>query len=126
MTDAAVPDLRPTRSAERLAVGFVTCLRDAGLTVPIHSSLTFAEALGETGIESRDRVYWSARATLVRRPEDIEVFDRVFSTFWLQREPRIIRVESEPPSVVPAVSLSPHPTTTATTCRRCGSPAPRS
>ncbi len=111
MTDdvASVGDLRPTGSAERLAVGFVTCLRDAGIVVPIHSSLTFAEALGETGIESRDRVYWSARATLVRRPEDIEVFDRVFSTFWLQREPRIIRVEQEPPSLVLAVDDSETP-----------------
>ena len=102
MSDATA-DLRPTDEPERLAVGFVTCLRDAGIVVPIHSSLTFAEALGETGIGAREQVYWAARATLVRRPEDVEIFDKVFSTFWLQREPRIVRVQQEPPAMVLAV-----------------------
>lgn len=89
---SAAGDLLATSAAERLAVGFVTCLRDAGIGVPIHATLTFAEALGETGLEVRRHVYWAARATLLRRPEDIEVFDRVFSTFWLQREPKIVDV----------------------------------
>ncbi|MGH9060863.1 MAG: vWA domain-containing protein, partial [Acidimicrobiales bacterium] len=33
----------------------------------------------------RDAVYWAGRATLVRRHEDIAVYDRVFDSFWLDR-----------------------------------------
>ena len=35
----------------------------------------------------RDDVYWAGRATLVRRPEDIDVFDRAFRVFWDHAEP---------------------------------------
>ena len=73
-------------SGERIAVAFARLLRGAGLHVPIGSVLTFAQALGEIGIDTRDAVYWSARSTLVHRPEDIELFDRAFAVFWLQRE----------------------------------------
>jgi uncharacterized protein with von Willebrand factor type A (vWA) domain len=31
----------------------------------------------------REAVYWAGRATLVRRPEDIDGYDRVFQAFWL-------------------------------------------
>jgi hypothetical protein len=36
------------------------------------------EALGAV-----DSAYWAGRATLVRRPEDIPVYDEVFGSFWL-------------------------------------------
>ena len=53
--------------------------------------LTFAEALGalsgpevdgSDGVITRENVYWAARTTLVRRPEDVPVFDRAFSVFF--------------------------------------------
>ncbi len=72
-------------SPERIAVGFCRVLRGVGLPTPLGSVLLFVEALGRTGVESRDAVYWSARATLVRRPEDFALFDRAFSVFWTQR-----------------------------------------
>lgn len=65
-----------------LAVGFARVLRGAGLDVPVGSVLTFTEALGEVGVERRDDVYWTGRATLVRKPEDIEVYDRAFASYW--------------------------------------------
>ena len=34
------------------------------------------------GLDARDGVYWAGRATLVRRPEDIEPFDRAFAVFF--------------------------------------------
>jgi uncharacterized protein with von Willebrand factor type A (vWA) domain len=73
--------------AERLAVAFARVLRGGGLSVPIGSVLTFGEALADLGLEDRDGVYWAARATLVRRPEDIPFFDRAFAVFWEQRSP---------------------------------------
>lgn len=72
-------------SPEQIAVGFCRVLRGVGLPTPLGSVLLFVEALGRTGIESRDAVYWSARATLVRRPEDFALFDRAFSVFWTRR-----------------------------------------
>ncbi|MFM2070317.1 MAG: hypothetical protein RLZZ623_580 [Actinomycetota bacterium] len=68
-----------------MAVAFGQVLRGLGLAVPIGSVIQFAEALGLVGLEHRDGVYWAARSTLVRRPEDLGVFDRAFAVFW---EPR--------------------------------------
>ncbi len=74
-------------AAERLAVAFARVLRGGGLSVPLGSVLTFGEALGDLGLEDRNAVYWAARTTLVRRPEDIPFFDRAFAVFWEQRAP---------------------------------------
>lgn len=71
--------------AERMVVGFARALRAVGLTVPVGSVVAFAEALGHVGIDRRSRVYWAGRATLVRRPEDVGTYDRVFGTYWLDR-----------------------------------------
>jgi len=72
-------------SAEHMAVSFARVLRGAGLSVPLDSVLTFISALGLTSITDRDAVYWAARATLIRRPEDQPLFDRAFAVFWEQR-----------------------------------------
>jgi uncharacterized protein with von Willebrand factor type A (vWA) domain len=69
-------------AGERMAVAFARVLRGAGLRVPLGSVLTFVAALGKVGIHDRDGVYWAGRATLVRNPEDIPVYDRTFSVFW--------------------------------------------
>ena len=71
--------------AERVAVAFARVLRGAGLSVPLGSVLTFVEALGAVGLAERDPVYWAARSTLVRRPEDLPLFDRAFRVFWERR-----------------------------------------
>ncbi|MGE0878989.1 MAG: VWA domain-containing protein [Acidimicrobiia bacterium] len=68
-----------------LAVGFARVLRGAGLDVPIGAVLTFSEALAQVGVDERDRVYWSGRATLLRKPEDIGIYDQVFATYWERR-----------------------------------------
>ena len=70
---------------EHLAVAFARVLRRLGLAVPIGSVIDFSEALGLVGFERRDGVYWAARSTLVRRPEDLGLFDRAFAVFWERR-----------------------------------------
>lgn len=70
---------------DRMAVAFSRLLRGSGLDVPVGSVTTFADALGAVGLERRESVYWAGRSTLVRRPEDIQVYDRIFSSFWLDR-----------------------------------------
>ena len=67
---------------DRLAVGFARLLRGAGLDVPVGMTLLFAEALGAVGIARREGVYWAGRTTLVRRPEDVELYDRSFAAWW--------------------------------------------
>jgi uncharacterized protein len=74
-----------TTSASRLVVGFAHALRAAGLTVPVGSVTTFAAALGCVGIDRRDRVYWAGRTTLIHHPDDVEIYDLVFESFWLNR-----------------------------------------
>ena len=69
----------------RIAVAFARVLRDAGLAVPLGSVLTFVDALGAVGLDQRDDVYWAGRATLLRRREETELYDRAFSAFWEQR-----------------------------------------
>jgi uncharacterized protein with von Willebrand factor type A (vWA) domain len=74
---------------ERLAVAFAGVLRRSGVRVPLAATVTFAEALAAVGLARRDRVYWAGRGTLLSRPEDIAVYDRVFGAFWLDR--RVLR-----------------------------------
>ena len=71
---------------EQLAVGFARILRRLEIPTPLDSVLTFITSLSLVGIDDRDAVYWAARATLVRQPEDITVFNRAFAVFWEHRE----------------------------------------
>jgi uncharacterized protein with von Willebrand factor type A (vWA) domain len=67
-----------------IAVAFSQILRGSGLSVPTSCTHTYAEALCATGITDRDTTYWAGRATLVRHPEDIAVYDRAFAVFFEQ------------------------------------------
>jgi uncharacterized protein with von Willebrand factor type A (vWA) domain len=77
-----VPETDAPVDVDRLAVGFARLLRAAGLDVPVGTTVLFAEALGAVGVSTRDSVYWAGRATLVSRPEDIELYDRSFAAWW--------------------------------------------
>jgi len=70
-----------------LAAAFAHALRTAGLSVPTDSVATFVAALARTGLGSRDRTYWTGRAVLVRRVEDLDAYGRVFAEFWEGRTP---------------------------------------
>lgn len=68
-----------------IATAFTRLLRGVGLSVPVGCVVTFADALAAVGIDQRAGVYWAARSTLVRRPEDLALFDRAFAVFWDRR-----------------------------------------
>ncbi len=70
---------------DRLAVGFARLLRALEIATPLDSVLTFINSLSLVGIDHRNSVYWAARTTLIRRPEDIATFDRAFAVFWEHR-----------------------------------------
>ena len=69
-------------TADRVAVAFARVVRGAGLDVTVGNVTAFVEALEAVGVARRASVYWAGRATLVRRPEDRPIYDRVFDGFW--------------------------------------------
>lgn len=71
--------------ANKMAVAFARILRGAGLDVPLDSVIVFVGALTQLGLENRENVYWSAHASLIRRHEDVQIFDRAFKVFWEQQ-----------------------------------------
>jgi len=83
-----VPD--PGSDVERIAVAFVRTLRAGGLAVEPGATVTFARALAAVGVGERDSVYWAGRATLVRRPEDIDDYERAFEALFGFTGPRIL------------------------------------
>ena len=63
----------PVARARPAAVGFARLLRAAGLDVPVGSDAGVRRgARPRSASASRDSVYWAGRATLVRRPEDVD------------------------------------------------------
>src|SRR6059058_1816092 len=80
-------------AVERTLVSFVQALRDAGLVVGVDSTALYTSAVAEVGLSDRTDLYWAGRATLVRRHEDVPVYDAAFDTFWSSgRRPRAIEV----------------------------------
>lgn len=62
---------------------FGRVLREAGLEVGPGRIADALSALDEVDIARQDDVYWSLRATLVARYEEIEPFDRAFNAWFL-------------------------------------------
>jgi len=93
--NASVANGAVVSPAERMAVAFTRVLRGAGIATPIGNVITFTESIARLGMNRRDDVYWAGRATLIRRPEDIALFDRVFEVFWNSRRTESSDVEAE-------------------------------
>jgi uncharacterized protein len=89
-----------TSSPAEIAVAFSQLLRGMGLSVPTSCTHTFAEALCATGLTDRNATYWTGRATLVRRPEDIAPYDQAFAAFFEQRVGNSDSAESPEPLAV--------------------------
>jgi hypothetical protein len=81
---------------DTVAVAMARALRGLGVAAPPDSTVAFAAALAEVGIGRRDHAYWAGRATLVHRPEDVPVYDRVFAAIFDGREPDVPDVAPPP------------------------------
>jgi hypothetical protein len=77
-----------------IPVAFARVLRGAGLVVPADATEVFARSIAAIGGGTRADVYWAGRATLIRRPEDVEVYDCVFTAFFA--EPVPLRAAPDP------------------------------
>ncbi len=81
---------------DRHLVRFVDELRRAGLDVPPGCTLEFGRAVAEVGATTRSGVYWSGRATLVRRPEDVDTYDEAFERHWMSSAAGSVAVAEQP------------------------------
>lgn len=64
------------------AVAFAMRLRGRGLPVGLTAVETFARALAEARPKTKQRLYWTARVSLVSRQSEIELFDAVFAAVF--------------------------------------------
>jgi uncharacterized protein with von Willebrand factor type A (vWA) domain len=64
---------------------FGRLLRRAGIDVHPGRMIDVVEALGHVNLAVRDEVYYTCRALLVHRPEQLPVFDLMFDKFWRQQ-----------------------------------------
>lgn len=78
MTDEIVDTFSPARHATR----FAGLLRREGVTLGPDATTAYTRALDLVGFTHRDTVYWTGRATLIDRVEDVPAFDRAFARFW--------------------------------------------
>lgn len=67
---------------ETVAVTVTRALRALGVAAPPDTTVAYAAALAEVGIDRRQGAYWAGRATLVHRPEDVPAYDHVFATIF--------------------------------------------
>jgi uncharacterized protein with von Willebrand factor type A (vWA) domain len=72
------------RGIDRAAfsTAFSLRLRDAGIAIGFSSMEVFSRALGVCAPDSRSRLYWTARISLVRGMADLELFDAVFAAVF--------------------------------------------
>ena len=63
-------------------LSFGRLLRAAGVDVPVGSMLDLLEALTHVNPGSRDEVFHASRTLLVRRHEQLALFESLFDAFW--------------------------------------------
>ncbi len=76
-------------------------MRDQGLRVSVDQELGLCRALAELDVRRRGSVYWAARASFLRSPDEAGDFDPIFERFWEGLElavgdPRAEHGESDP------------------------------
>ena len=64
------------------AILFVHMLRQAGIPASVEQTINFGEALTLIDIRDRDQVFFAARCMLVKRYEDLRLFETLFNRFW--------------------------------------------
>ena len=79
---------------------FGRALRRTGIDVHPGRLLDVVEALGHVNVAARDEVYYTCRALLVHRHEQLAIFDRAFEAFWRERNRSDIRPHRDDARVV--------------------------
>ena len=77
-------------------IDFVDQLRNTGVKISLGSSIDFGLAVTELGAGSSEDIYWAGRSTLINRPEDISIYNKVFKSHWLGIDPLVDEVNKLP------------------------------
>jgi uncharacterized protein with von Willebrand factor type A (vWA) domain len=88
------------------ATRFGRALREEGLAIGTGRIASFCHA---AALLAPEDLYWAGRATLLTRPRDVEVYDRVFAAFFGDAEPRTsteIRITGVAPEVEVELALA--------------------
>lgn len=93
------------------AVALATALRGAGLPVGPDRVHRFLQALGQLDATRRADVYWAGRATLCAHPEQLAIYDAVFSAFFEGRVWQAQATRTLPARRVTMLSEIPQPDT---------------
>src|SRR5215210_2078227 len=72
----------PADAIYTAVVALARALRSEGVASGPDAELALLRALAEVDLRRRQSVYWAARASLLHRPDEVEVFDRLFERFW--------------------------------------------
>ncbi|MGH3356504.1 MAG: hypothetical protein ACRDOJ_11450, partial [Nocardioidaceae bacterium] len=59
--------------------GFSRALRHAGVTATVDRTQAFVRSVAAVGADTPGGVYWAGRSTLCSRPDDFDIYDRVFA-----------------------------------------------
>ncbi len=76
---------------------FTRVLRSLGLSVPAGSTVEAVRAVQYIDIGERDEFRFALRTVLVRRVEDLKLFDRAFRAFWSEPTGTTTRLAPRPP-----------------------------
>jgi uncharacterized protein with von Willebrand factor type A (vWA) domain len=76
-----------TAEFDALLIDFGQALRFAGLPVGTDDVLTFCQSVTHLDVSDIMDVYWSGRATMVRRREHVPIYNIVFRMFFLDIDP---------------------------------------
>ncbi|GAA1639002.1 VWA domain-containing protein [Actinoplanes couchii] len=79
------------------AVAFAARLRRAGMAAGITETGDLVSALEASPPTSRTALYWTARVSLVRKHDDLAVFDRIFATVFDDTPPLPLSRKAIPP-----------------------------
>jgi len=90
---------------DELLLGFARALREAGLRVTQDRTRTFLEAVALVGLHDERATYWAGEAALCASPQDLVLYDRVF-TAWFHGEPSGRRTTNRPRAAVVQASLN--------------------
>jgi uncharacterized protein with von Willebrand factor type A (vWA) domain len=74
---------------------FGRLLRRAGIDVHPGRMLDVIEALGHVNLGVREDVYYTCRALLLHRPEQLALFDQAFAAFWREHAGETARTEAK-------------------------------
>ncbi len=72
----------PAIETAAFSAGLGSALRRAGIGIPPDKTVHLARALALVPPSSRSRLYWTCRAVLLSRAEQVPVFDSVFSALF--------------------------------------------